>query len=122
MAGRLTATAGANVKRTVGIVAVVALSALSLAACGQKDDTAGNGGNTGSSSPSAKSIDFKACMVSDSGGFDDKSFNQTSLKGLTEAKDQLGIQTGQVESSANADYAKNIQSMVDANCNMIVTV
>ena len=30
-------------------------------------------------------------MVSDSGGFDDKSFNQTSYKGLTDAKDQLGI-------------------------------
>src|SRR5690242_2470241 len=61
-------------------------------------------------------------MVSDSGGFDDKSFNQTSYKGLTDAKDQLGIQTGQVESSSEADFAKNIQSMVDAKCNMIVTV
>ena len=61
-------------------------------------------------------------MVSDSGGFDDKSFNQTSYKGLTDAKTQLGIQTGQVESNAAADYAKNIQSMVDAKCNIIVTV
>ena len=26
--------------------------------------------------------DFKACMVSDSGGFDDKSFNQTSHDGM----------------------------------------
>ena len=61
-------------------------------------------------------------MVSDSGGFDDKSFNQTSYKGLTDAKDQLGIQTGEVESATTADFAKNIQSMVDANCNIIVTV
>ena len=61
-------------------------------------------------------------MVSDSGGFDDKSFNQTSYKGLTDAKDQLGIQTGEVESATTADFAKNIQSMVDADCNIIVTV
>ena len=61
-------------------------------------------------------------MVYDSGGFDDKSFNQTSYKGLTDAKTQLGIQTGQVESKDAADFAKNIQSMVDAKCNMIVTV
>ena len=33
----------------------------------------------------------------------------------------FGIETGQVESNSTADYAKNIQSMVDANCNMIVT-
>jgi basic membrane protein A len=61
-------------------------------------------------------------MVSDSGGFDDKSFNQTSYKGLTDAKTELGIETGEVESAATADFAKNIQSMVDADCNVIVTV
>ena len=60
-------------------------------------------------------------MVSDDGGFDDKSFNQNSHKGLLEAKAELGIETGQVESNSTADYAKNIQSMVEANCNMIVT-
>ncbi|QDP98633.1 BMP family ABC transporter substrate-binding protein [Microlunatus elymi] len=61
-------------------------------------------------------------MVSDSGGFDDKSFNQTSYKGLTDAKKEFGIQTGAVESNSNSDYAKNIQSMVAAKCNIIVTV
>ncbi len=60
-------------------------------------------------------------MVSDSGGFDDKSFNQTSFKGLRR-QTKLGIETGQVESQAATDYAKNIQSMVDADCNLIVTV
>ena len=61
-------------------------------------------------------------MVSDSGGFDDKSFNQTSYKGLIDAKAQLGIQTAEVESATASDFAKNIQSMVDAKCQMIVTV
>ena len=61
-------------------------------------------------------------MVSDSGGFDDKGFNQTSYKGMTDAKTELGIETGQVESQTAADFAKNIQSMVDAKCNIIVTV
>ena len=61
-------------------------------------------------------------MVSDSGGFDDKGFNQTSYKGMTDAKTELGIETGEVESQTAADFAKNIQSMVDADCNIIVTV
>ncbi|WP_370518801.1 BMP family protein [Microlunatus sp. Gsoil 973] len=79
-------------------------------------------GAASSSAPTAGSSDFKACMVSDSGGFDDKSFNQTSYKGMTDAKKELGIQTNQIESNSNSDYAKNIQSMVAAKCNIIVTV
>ncbi|PIF05065.1 MAG: BMP family ABC transporter substrate-binding protein [Propionibacterium sp.] len=61
-------------------------------------------------------------MVSDSGGFDDKSFNETSYKGLTKAKEELGVETGQVESSTTSDFAQNIGSMIDAKCDIIVTV
>ena len=57
-------------------------------------------------------------MVSDSGGFDDKSFNQTSLKGLTDAKTDLGIQTAQVESNSDSDYADNIDALVKQGCNI----
>ncbi|MBK8461166.1 MAG: BMP family ABC transporter substrate-binding protein [Micropruina sp.] len=66
--------------------------------------------------------DFKACMVSDAGGFDDKSFNETSYAGLTKAKTELGVQSAEVQSKNDADYARNVQAMVDAKCNIIVTV
>ena len=104
-------------KKTVGMAAVALLASMSLAACGEKSDNTPSAGES-----SAKSIDFKACEVSDSGGFDDKSFNQTSLKGLTDAKADLGVQTAQVESASDADYENNIQSMVDAGCDSITTV
>jgi basic membrane protein A len=61
-------------------------------------------------------------MVSDSGGFDDKSFNQTSHDGLLKAAKELGVKTAEVQSKTDADYAQNIKSMVDAKCNLIVTV
>jgi basic membrane protein A len=100
--------------------------ALTLAGCAQAPGTGGSPSAAPSASASASASgsggSYKACMVSDSGGFDDKSFNQTSYKGLTDAKTQLGIETGEVESATASDFAKNIQSMVDANCNMIVTV
>lgn len=112
-------------KKTLTLAGVVATSAaLALSGCAQAPGT-GAGGSaapSGSTSSSAGNAAFKACMVSDSGGFDDKSFNQTAYKGLTDAKTTLGIETGQVESNAAADYAKNVQSMVDAKCNIIVTV
>ncbi len=112
-------------KKTLTVVGALATSAaLALAGCAQAPGSGASSGATpsGSAQASGAASSFKACMVSDSGGFDDKSFNQTAYKGLTDAKTQLGIETGQVESNAAADYAKNVQSMVDAQCNMIVTV
>jgi basic membrane protein A len=102
--------------------ALSAAVVLTLASCAQAPGTGSSSAAPSASSGSATSSDFKACMVSDSGGFDDKSFNQTSYKGLTDAASQLAIPTGQVESQTAADFAGNIQSMVDAKCNMIVTV
>ncbi|WP_374229511.1 BMP family protein [Nocardioides sp. cx-173] len=102
-------------KKTVRMAAVVGLAVASLAACGEKSDD-NDGGDK------AKSIDFKACMVSDSGGFDDKSFNQTSLKGLTDAEDEIGVEAATVESASDAEYADNIQSLVDEGCKEITTV
>jgi len=104
--------------------ALLSAAALTLTSCAEAPGTAPEGSAAPSASTSASGGggDFKACMVSDSGGFDDKSFNQTSYKGLTDAKAELGIETGEVESQTPADFAKNIQSMVDADCNIIVTV
>jgi basic membrane protein A and related proteins len=110
-------------KSFLSLCAAAAAATLALAGCAQAPGTEGEGSSAApSGNASGATGDFKACMVSDSGGFDDKSFNQTSYKGLTDAKDQLGIQTGEVESATTADFAKNIQSMVDAKCNIIVTV
>ena len=104
---------------------LVCATALTLAGCAQApgtSETSAAPSASGSGSASASGAAFKACMVSDSGGFDDKSFDETSHKGLIDAKAELGIETGEVESQTAADYAKNIQSMVDADCNIIVTV
>jgi len=115
------------VRRSLALTgALLGAAALALSSCAQPPSP----GTTASGEPSASASasapggggDFKACMVSDSGGFDDKSFNQTSYKGLTDAKAQLSIETAEVESATASDFAKNIQSMVDAKCQMIVTV
>ena len=116
-------------KKTARFAAVVAIAALSLAACGDRPDeettdepTTSESSEAPESSATAEPIDFKACMVSDSGGFDDKGFNQTSYKGLTDAAEQLGVQTGEVESNSDTEYGDNIQAMVDEGCNQITTV
>jgi basic membrane protein A and related proteins len=123
-----TQRSGGAVKKTARFAAVIAIAALSLAACGDRpnedttDEPTTSESSEASESPTAEPIDFKACMVSDSGGFDDKSFNQTSYKGLTDAAEQLGVQTGEVESNSDTEYADNVQAMVDAGCNSVTTV
>lgn len=116
-------------KSLLSVLALSAASALTLAGCAAPPSATTSPAATGSASataaessaPAAES-DFTACMVSDAGGFDDKSFNETAHNGMMQAKDELGIQTNQIESNAEGEYAGNVQSMIDANCNIIITV
>ncbi len=118
-------------RRTARAAAALSIAAMALAGCGQREDST-NGGDdatasespsvTDSSAPAAENADFKACMVSDSGGFEDKSFNQTSHDGLEAAAEALGIQTGEVESNNPNEFKDNIDAMVQQDCNSITTV
>lgn len=73
-------------------------------------------------SPTAGANDFLPCMVSDSGGFDDKSFNQLGFEGLTAAAKDLGTKEKHVQSDAETDYAPNINQLLESGCNLIITV
>jgi len=117
------------VKYPVRIAALAAVIALSAAACGDKpNDSAAApessttpGSSPSSSTPPESHPDVTACMVSDSGGFDDKGFNQTAYKGLTDAVTDLGVKKAQVESNTDSDYVNNINAMIQQNCNVIVS-
>ncbi|MBN9629538.1 MAG: BMP family ABC transporter substrate-binding protein [Actinobacteria bacterium] len=98
---------------TVLTAITLAMVGLALTACGQAP--ASSGGTTAKAK-------FLPCMVSDSGGFDDHSFNQLGYQGLQTAAKSLGVPYKKAESKSENDYAPNIQSMVDANCNLTVTV
>ena len=78
----------------------------------------GDGGET----TAAAALDFLPCIVSDAGGFDDKSFNQLSYEGVQQAADELGVEFKGVESNSENDYAPNLESLVAEGCDAIVTV
>lgn len=71
--------------------------------------------------PSVAPISFKACMVTDTAGINDKSFNANAWKGLQDAQAKLGVQIKYLESRSDADYAKNINQFLSEGCNMIVS-
>jgi basic membrane protein A and related proteins len=105
----------AHLKRgSVAGMATMGATALVLAGCGAPPE-AGGGSTAGAS-------DYTGCIVSDSGGFDDQSFNQSSYEGLKKAEADLGIKVNQVESKTNNDFEPNLRAMVTAGCDLTVTV
>ncbi|WP_427016642.1 BMP family lipoprotein [Pseudarthrobacter sp. P1] len=104
-----------NAKRgaTLGTIALGA-TALLLSGCGAPPAPTGSGTGTASS--------YLGCIVSDSGGFDDQSFNQSSYEGLKKTVTDLGIQMKQAESSSTADFEPNLNQMANAGCNLTFTV
>lgn len=100
--------------RTLGAIALVGSSALVLAGCAAPPEESGT--------PTEAASDFIPCMVSDTGGFDDKSFNQLGYEGLIEAADGLGVEAIPVQSDAETDYAPNLNELVSQGCSLIVSV
>lgn len=120
-------------RKTLGVIAGVGATALFLAACGSAPDS----GSSSSAAPASSSAapessaapsseaptaGYKACMISDAGGFDDRSFNETAYAGIIAAEASQGIEVLALESGSDADYQPNINQAVQEGCNMIVTV
>ena len=93
--------------------AVCATSILLIAGCASGGASeAGSGGGD----------DFSPCIVSDAAGFDDRSFNESALRGITAAADELGVEFSQVESGNENDFQPNVDAQVAEGCDIIVTV
>ena len=119
-------------KFSSSMVAVLAVLTLILAACS-------NGTGASASAPAAESesaapesaepsasaaasVDYRACMVSDTGGIDDNSFNENAWAGMQRAEQELGVEVRFLESRSAEDYARNIDQHIADGCDMIVTV
>ena len=64
----------------------------------------------------------KVCQVTDVGGIDDKSFNQTAWKGAQDAGEALSWEAVYLESQQQTDYEKSINEFLGSDCSLIVTV
>jgi basic membrane protein A len=64
---------------------------------------------------------FLACMVTDTGGIDDRSFNASSWQGVKEAESAT-ITGKYLQSTVEGDYIPNINAFIAEKCGIIVTV
>lgn len=73
-------------------------------------DAAGNG------------ADFKIGLITDVGGVNDGSFNQSAWEGLQRAMADLGVEANYLESATDADYVPNIETFIDEEYDLIISV
>ncbi|MBC8140591.1 MAG: BMP family ABC transporter substrate-binding protein [Armatimonadetes bacterium] len=105
-----------------------ALSAIALApflaGCPANNESeqkpAATGGGTTGTPASGKTI--KAGLVTDTGGVNDRSFNQMAYEGLQKAEKEFGASIKVQESKANADYVSNLSRFAQGNYDIVFAV
>lgn len=85
----------------------------SLAACGPKD------GDTKPAEGGEKS-DLRIALVTDTGGIDDRSFNQGTWEGVQKFSEEFGVETQYMQSNSDADYIPNLSSFSEEEYDLIV--
>ena len=119
-------------RRSAWATAALAVSAtLVVAACGSSHSSAAS--SPTSSSPATSTATSTAtagtgtktlgCMVTDTGGINDRSFNASSWAGMqAAAAANPNITVKYLQSTTQSDYTPNINTFIGEKCNIIVTV
>ncbi|HEV7949706.1 MAG TPA: BMP family ABC transporter substrate-binding protein [Glaciihabitans sp.] len=93
--------------------ALVGAAALVLAGCAAAPEA---------TEDEASESDFCARMVTNSGGLEDRSFNQSSWEGLEQASEDFGIDAQVLVSNSETDLGPNVEQAVATGCQFILTV
>lgn len=106
-------------KRKIGLaMSLVIAAGTILGACGNSEK---------SSSTSADKNKFSVAMVTDVGGVDDKSFNQSAWEGIQAFGKANGLEKGKngydyLQSKSDADYTTNLNKLARENFDLIYGV
>ena len=104
-------------KKLAGITAAAGLI-IALAGCGSAPDA----DSTGSAAAGGTVDGFLPCLVSDAGGWNDKSFNESAKNGMDKAAKEIGVTPLEFESKTDNDYAPNMQTAISEGCTLVVAV
>ncbi|NEW62689.1 BMP family ABC transporter substrate-binding protein [Granulicatella sp. zg-ZJ] len=111
-------------RKVLGLVTMSAAAVLLLAACGNKSASNSMEKTTAGEKAAKK---FSIVMVTDSGGVDDKSFNQSAWTAMQAWGKEHGREKGAegynyIQSSGEKDYATNFKKAVSAKYDLIFAV
>lgn len=99
---------------------------LFLAACGESDKESKDSGSDSDGEKSSDIGDFSVGLVTDVGGVDDKSFNQSAWEGLQAWGKEHGVTKGNgfdyVQSNKKAEYMPNITRLVRDDFDLVLGI
>jgi len=106
------------------LVALIALSMSFVAACGDDDEEPAGGGSEPAATAESESggEPIKVGMVTDIGGLNDRSFNESAYKGLQRAEEELGVEIRAITSKSNADYVPNLTTLARQQFDLVIAV
>ena len=76
---------------------------------------------SGSSASAASKAQFSACLVTDIGGLNDKSFNHLAFVGLQQAE-KTGVKGRVIQSGSNSDYIPNLTACARSGAGITIGV
>ncbi len=106
-----------KLKKLIALGLATVMSASMLVGCGAKSDS-------NASTDNGDKV-FKVGMITDTGGVNDESFNQSTWKGFQDAQEKFGkdkLEIKYLESKQDADYVQNIDTFADEGMDLIVGV
>jgi len=112
-------------KRKFGLgLSLVLAAGTILGACGASDEEASTTVDEGTEKETA---DFSIAMVTDTGGVDDKSFNQSAWEGIEAFGKENGLEKGTggydyLISASDADYVTNLNSLIRRDFDVVYGV
>ena len=111
-------------KRRIKALMMAAAMCMSLVACGSSNTNTTENNNTAESGSAAAkdTSDLKIGLVTDVGGVNDGSFNQTAWEGMERAAEELGVTVNYLESGTDADYAPNLETFADEEYDLIISI
>jgi basic membrane protein A and related proteins len=110
-----------HLARAMTILALV-LTAAFVVACGDDNDNASSSSSSSDSTATPAGKKIKVGLVTDIGGLNDRSFNQSAYAGLQRAQKELGVDIRVVPSKQNSDYVPNLTSLARQKYDLIVAV
>ena len=76
----------------------------------------------GGSASAAHKAQFSACLVTDIGGLNDRSFNHLAYLGVTEAQKKLGVTIKVLQSKSGSDYIPNLSTLAAQHYDLVIGV
>jgi basic membrane protein A and related proteins len=104
------------------LVALLAMLTLSVAAVGCGGDEEGTPATTGGGAATTGGEKISVGMVSDTGGLDDRGFNEFSINGFERAQQELGVEGRVYTSESSDDYLPNLTAAVDDGHDLIIAI